>query len=219
MDGPVKRRTYDSSRRRERTRATRAEVISAALRLFVADGFTATTVESIAETSETPVATVYRLFGSKRGILLAVLDVAFGGDDEPVPFHHRPAVRAALGEADPGRLLDAFARLCRELLDRSAAIQHVLAGAAAADPDAAAVLATSKEQRYTGQSRIARELAARHILADGMTPTKAADVIYALMSPELHRILTVERGWTSSRYETWLATTLRAQLLGSEPPS
>ncbi len=213
MDGKVKRRAYNSSRRRELTRATRAEVIAAAERLFVADGYPATTIESIAQASKTPVATVYRLYGSKRGILLAVLDVAFGGDDEPVPFHQRPAVRAALAEPDPSQLLDAFARLCRELLDRSAAIQHVLAGAAAADPDAAAVFATSKEQRYTGQSRIARELASRHALADGMTKTKAADLIYTLMSPELHRILTVERGWTPRRYQTWLATTLRAQLL------
>jgi AcrR family transcriptional regulator len=214
MDRTVKRRAYDNTRRRELTRATRADVVAAAQRLFVADGFPATTVESIAEASQTPVATVYRLFGSKRSILLAVLDVAFGGDDEPVPFHQRPAVRAALAEPDPGKLLDAFARLCRELLDRSAAIQHVLAGAAAADPDAAAVLATSREQRYTGQSRIARALADRHALPDGMTRTKAADLIYTLMSPELHRILTVERGWSPSRYETWLATTLRAQLLG-----
>src|SRR5579872_5544615 len=107
MDGTVKRRAYDSSRRRELTRATRAAVVSAAQERFVADGYPATTIESIAEASQTPVATVYRLFGSKRGILLAVLDVAFGGDDEPVPFHQRPAVRAALAEPDPGRLLDA----------------------------------------------------------------------------------------------------------------
>jgi AcrR family transcriptional regulator len=213
MDGTVKRRSYDNSRRRELTRATRAEVVAAAQQLFVADGYPATTIESIAEVSQTPIATVYRLFGSKRGILLAVLDVAFGGDDEPVPFQQRPAVRAALAEPDPGRLLDAFARLCRELLERSASIQHVLAGAAAADADAAAVLATSKEQRYTGQSRIARELASRRALADGITKTKAADLIYALMSPDLHRIFTVERGWSPRRYEAWLASTLRAQLL------
>jgi AcrR family transcriptional regulator len=71
---------------------------------------------------------LYRLFGSKRGILSAVLDVAFGGVDEPIEFQERPAVRDALAEPDPGRLPDAFARIYRELLDRSAAVQRVFAG-------------------------------------------------------------------------------------------
>jgi hypothetical protein len=33
------------------------------------------------------------------------------------------------------------------------------------------------------------------------------------MSPELHRVLTVERGWDEQRYEQWLGDTLCATLL------
>ena len=33
------------------------------------------------------------------------------------------------------------------------------------------------------------------------------------MSPEVFRILTVERGWSEDEYEAWLAPTLRTQLL------
>lgn len=220
MAGAVKKRTYDNSRRLAQTRATRVDVIAAAQRLFEEHGYPATTIETIAETSGTPIATVYRLFGSKRGILSAVLDVAFGGDDEPVAFHHRPAVRAALAETDPSALVDTFARICRELLDRSAALQHLLTSAAAVDDEAAQQLAVTREQRHIGQSRIARALAERDALADELTEADAADVIYALMSPEVHRILTVERGWRPDRYERWLATALRAQLLSttSAPP-
>ncbi|MFC5909267.1 TetR/AcrR family transcriptional regulator [Streptacidiphilus monticola] len=212
MGKPVKRR-YDNTRRQAQVRATRAEVVAAGRQLFVERGYPATTVEAIAEASATPPATVYRLFGSKRGILSAVLDVAFVGDDEPVPFGERPAVRAALGERDPARLLDLFAHLARELLDRSAPVQHVLRTAAVVDPEAAAQLETTNRQRLEGQSRIAGVLADRGALAEDVDQRRAADLIYLLMSPEVHRILTVERGWSPEAYERWLATSLRASLL------
>jgi AcrR family transcriptional regulator len=209
----VKGRGYDNSRRQAQTRATRAAVITAARDLFVQRGYPTVTVDAIAGTAAVPIATVYRLFGSKRGILSAVLDVTFGGDDEPIAFHERPEVKAALADPDPGRLLDEFARIGRELLDRSAPIQHVLASAATVDTEAADLLALARGQRLTGQTRIIQSLADRQALAEELTVARAADVIYTLMSPEVHRTLTTERGWTPQEYETWLATTLRATLL------
>src|SRR5258707_2103188 len=113
MAEAVKGRSYDNSRRQARVRATRAQVAAAALGLFIERGYPATTIEAIAAASDTPIATVYRLFGSKRGILSHVVDIAFGGDDQPIAFADRPAVRSALAEPDPGRLLAAFAHLAR----------------------------------------------------------------------------------------------------------
>jgi AcrR family transcriptional regulator len=213
MAKAVKRRRYDNSRRQAQTRATRADVITAARQLFVERGYPATTIDAIADAATTPLATVYRLFGSKRGILSAVLDLSFGGDDEPIAFQDRPAVQAALAEPEPGGLLDAFAHICRDLLDRSAAIQHVLASAAAVDAEAADLLAITRRQRLLGQSRVVRALADRDALAKGLAEMDAADIVYTLMSPEVHRILTVERGWSPDRYERWLATALRALVL------
>jgi AcrR family transcriptional regulator len=213
MARDVKTRPYDNSRREARVRATRQEVLMAARNLFLERGYPATTVEAIAEASDTPIATVYRLFGSKRAILSAVLDVAFGGDDEPIAFGDRPAVQAAFAQADAGALIDAFARIGRELQERAAAIQHVLAGAAAVDAEAAEQLVITRQQRLTGQSRVAAELARRNALASGLTEAEAADLIYVFMSPEVYRILTTERGWNPKRYEAWLAMTLRRALL------
>jgi AcrR family transcriptional regulator len=215
MAKDVKRRRYDNSRRQAQTRATRLDVIAAGTRLFIERGYAATTIDAIAEASATPLATVYRLFGSKRGMLSAILDVAFGGDDEPVAFQDRPAVQEALAEPDPGKLLDAFAQICRELLDRSAPIQHVLAGAAAVDAQAAELLAAIRRQRHDGQSRIVQALADHGALS--VSHAEAADTVYTLMSPDVHRILTVERGWSADRYEQWLATALRALLLPPTP--
>jgi hypothetical protein len=61
------------------------------------------------------------------------------------------------------------------------------------------------------------ELARRKALKAGLTQSAAADIVYALMSPEIYRILTVERGWTEDRYRSWLADALRSQLLGANP--
>jgi AcrR family transcriptional regulator len=207
------KRKYDSSRRLAATRATKARVVAAATELFVDQGYPATTISQIAERSDTPEATLYRLFGSKRGVLKEVLDVAIGGDDEPLDYQDRPAVQAAFAAGDPGELLDAFAHLTRNVLGRSAALWNVLLSSAGVDAEAAEMLAITRRQRHSGQSRIVRTLAGSDDLREGLSATAAADIVYALMSPEVFHILTVERGWSEARYERWLSGTLRAQLL------
>ena len=89
------KRPYDNSRRQAQARATRQTVIEAATRLFTEYGYPATTIEAVADAADVPLPTVYRLFGSKRALLAAVLDTSFGGDDQPIAFADRPAVRAA----------------------------------------------------------------------------------------------------------------------------
>jgi AcrR family transcriptional regulator len=213
MTEPVKR-PYDNSRREAQVRATRMKVIEAAKRLFVEHGYPATTIEAIAQAADVPLPTLYRLFGSKRGLLVAVLDTSFGGDDQPIAFGDRPAQRAAVAETDPTKMVHAFARIAREFMERSSAIQHVLATAANVDADAAELLAETRRQRHTGQSRIAAALAAIRALDPEVDETEAADMIYAMLSPEVHRILTVERGWPADRYERWIARALGALMAG-----
>ena len=56
------KRPYGGARRQAATRATRREVVEAARRLFLDQGYPATTMAESAEASRTPHATVYRLF-------------------------------------------------------------------------------------------------------------------------------------------------------------
>ena len=214
MTEGVKRR-YDNSRRQAQARATRRRVIEAAKRLFTEHGYPATTIEAIAEAADTPLPTLYRLFGSKRALLAAVLDTSFVGDDEPVAFGDRPAVRAARAETDPVKMVNAFAPIMREFMERSSAILHVLATAAPVDPDAAGLLAEIRRQRHLGQSRIVAALDGIGALDPSLDRAEAGDIVYALLSPDVHRILTVERGWPADRYERWIARSL-ATLLPAE---
>jgi AcrR family transcriptional regulator len=213
MADGVKPRRYDNSRRTEQVRASKAAVVDSARRLFLERGYPGTTIEAIALESGVPQATLYRLFGSKRAVLSALLDVTYVGDDRPVALGDRPEVRALLEEADPARLLHGFAHVVRELFERVHPLLEVLTGAALVDTDAAEMLASFRRQRLEGQSRIAAALARSGALRADVSQPEAADRIYALMSPDLYRLLVHERGWEAVRYERWLADLLCATLL------
>lgn len=209
MDGDVK-----APHGQARTRRTRTAVVEAARDLFIERGYGGTTIEAISEASDTPQATVYRLFSSKLGILKAVLDVSIAGDDQAVALLDRPHVRALLGDADPRRQLTGFAAMVGDLMARAAPVHRILADAARSDQDAAALLAEIARQRSEGQKRIARSLARGGSLRAGLRERDAADIIHALASPEVWGLLVVDRGWSAGRYETWLRDILIDQLLG-----
>ena len=73
-------------------------------------------------------------------------------------------------------------------------------------------MAEIRQQRHTGQSRIIAALASRDALDPGLDLSEAADMAYAVLSPDVHRILTIERGWTPDQYERWLSRSLGALL-------
>lgn len=196
-----------------RTRLARAAVVDAARTLFLERGYGATTVESISERADVPPATVYRLFSSKRGILKALLDVSIVGDDEDVPMGERPEIRSLLAGPDPKGQLAGFVKVTVQVNTRVAPLYRVLLGAASADPDAAALLDELTRQRQQGQRAIARSLARARALRPELRERDAADVIHALLSPELYRLLVVDSGWKAERYEWWLTSTLVEQLL------
>jgi AcrR family transcriptional regulator len=199
--------------RQARTRRTRAAVVDAARNLFVERGYVATTMEAISDRSDTPQATVYRLFSSKLGILKAVLDISVGGDDEDVAMGDRSQVRALLSDAEPKKQLEGFAALLREVMARVGPVHRILADAAKSDEDAASLLAEIARQRHEGQRRMARSLARSGALASGLRERDAADIVHAIASPEVYGLLVLDRGWSADRYEKWLRSILIDQLL------
>jgi len=215
VEDPVKTPRPGRAPSQARTRRTRAAVVEAARTLFLERGYAATTIESISDLSDTPQATVYRLFSSKLGILKAVLDVSIVGDDQSVPMADRPQVVSLLGDPDPVNQVTGFAALLRDLMARTAPVHRLLADAARSDADAASLLAEIARQRADGQRRIARSLARSGALKPSLRERDAADVIHALASPEVYGLLVFDRGWSGDRYEEWVRTTLVDQLLGS----
>jgi AcrR family transcriptional regulator len=213
------RGSADGERGQARTRLARAAVVDAARTLFLERGYGATTIEAISALSDVPSATVYRLFSSKRGILKALLDVSIVGDDEAVPLGDRPQVRALFADPDPTSQLAGVVGLTAQVNSRAAPIYRILVSAAGSDPDAAELLDQQTRQRQQGQALLARSLARAGALRPKLRERDAADIIHALMSPEVYRLLVLDRGWTSEQYERWLTTTLIDQLLSPTPAS
>jgi AcrR family transcriptional regulator len=209
-------KSADTKRGQARTRLARAAVVDAAQTLFLERGYGATTIEAISALSDVPPATVYRLFSSKRGILKALLDVSIVGDDEAVPLPDRPHVRSLLANPDAKNQLAGFVGITAQVNSRTAPIYRILVSAAASDPDAAALLDELTQQRHQGQRHVARALARTHALRPELRERDAADIIHALMSPEVYRLLVADRGWRPERYERWLTEILIDQLL---PPT
>ncbi|HEY7176511.1 MAG TPA: helix-turn-helix domain-containing protein [Micromonosporaceae bacterium] len=194
----------------------RAAVIEAARALFLERGYGATTIEAISTRSDVPPATVYRLFSAKRGILKAILDVSIAGDDEPVPLPERPKIKALIADPDPKNQLAGWVAVAADVNSRTAPVYRILVGAASSDADAAALLDDLNSQRRQGQGQIVRALARSGGLRAGLAERDAVDVVYTLMSPEVYRLLVVDRGWPPESYERWVTQALVDSLL---PPS
>lgn len=218
VDGGARRRHLGQGRfdvghvPEARTRLAREAVVHAARALFLERGYGATTIDAISERSDVPAATVYRLLSSKRGILKALLDVSIAGDDHNVPLPDRAPVRSLLADPDPRNKLADFVGFATQVNSRTAPIYRILVSAAASDPDAAALLVELTRQRQEGQGSIARSLARAGALRPQLRERDAVDIIHALVSPEVYRLLVVDRSWPTKRYETWLTDTLVDQL-------
>jgi len=201
-----------SGRGQARTRLARRAVIDAARSLFVEHGYSTTTMAAISRLADVPEPTVYRLFSSKLGILRALLDVSIAGDDEPVAVLDRPNVAAVIGATEAQTVLAGFAAVTTAINRRTSDVYEVLRRAGDADPDAAALFGEIRQQRDEGQRHVVRSLHRKHLLRAGLGEREAADIVHAIMAPEVYRMLVHERGWAPDRYQAWLITTLTQQL-------
>lgn len=180
-------------------------------------GYASTTIEAIAVAADVAVQTVYAVFTNKRSILKEVVDVTIAGDDEPVAIAERPGFQAILGERDARRILARWVTHAVALLERTAAVFAMVDAAAAADPVIAAASREGHRGRRANFARIFEALRATGELADEADPDSAVDVMYALVSPAMYRMLVVDRGWPPDRYGNWLLATLESLLLGGSP--
>lgn len=209
---PQKRR-YSSTRRQEQARETRRQIIEAARRLFLERGYGGTTIDAIAAEAGVAVETVYATFRNKRTILARLFDVSVVGDDLPVPLLERGGPQEVRQEHDQERQIQLFARGIGEIMSRVGSLFEVMRLAAATEPEIATLLHDVLEQRHKGMQFFVEALTRNGPLRPGFDVSEAVDVVWTLTSAEVHRLLTVDRGWSGDRYETWLADSLTILLL------
>jgi len=211
-------RTPDFPRRRERARATRIRVLDAARALFLERGYVATTIDAIAERADVSSETIYSTFANKRSLLSQLVDVSIAGDVNATPILERDWVQEMREEPDPRRRLRMLAGQGRAILERRSAVDEVVRGAASADPDIAALRDLGKAQRFAGQREFLRIVVGSTGLREGLDLETAADILYAVGSPETYRLLVLDRGWSGSRFERWYGETLERLLFATVDP-
>ncbi|WP_017580192.1 TetR/AcrR family transcriptional regulator [Nocardiopsis valliformis] len=199
--------------RTARSLATRARIARAATRLFTTDGYTATSMTSVAKEAGVAAQTVYNTCGTKAGVLKEALDQAVAGDAEPVATLDRSWVREALSAEDPHELIRLQVQGTAQVMVRVAALIEVLRGAAASDPELAALWRTNTDQRRTVHAVFAQALADRGALRAGLDPQEAADTLLGLLSPELYTLYTAQLGWSAQRWTDWAAEAVTRQFL------
>jgi AcrR family transcriptional regulator len=206
----VKSRAYRSERRREQAEQTRQRVLDAAAVLFTERGYEGTSIAAIAEHAGVSQETIYARFRNKRTMLGELVERAVrGGDPAPVPEQAAPRALAAV--TDQHEQLRLFAADIVRRLERAAPLVVIVGGAARSDPRLADLLSRLHAHRLRNLGVLVDALASNGPLRPGNDD--ALETVWALTSPELHQLLTRERGWERERYRDWLADSLEHLLL------
>ena len=203
-------RPYHSPVRQRQAEETRDRILASARRLFVERGYGGTTVEAIAEGAGVAVPTVYASLGSKRGMLMGLLDeMAEDADREGM----ERKVAAAAG--DPRRQLRERIAFNVRFYAGGAGLIDIARTVSGVEADLAEMWEEGEGRRYRATRTLIGEWDDAGALADGLDAARAIDVMWSLTGPDVFRLFVVKRGWDRDHYEAWLGDTLEGLLFGA----
>ena len=208
----VKREDRRRARGRLSVQASRREILEAAHRLFLKQGYIATSIPAIAAEAGVAVQTIYNTVGSKRDVLGGVIELTVRGPAYPAPPSESVGQRIRAAD-DPAVIIALLVDWLAEVHSRTAEISVAIREAAAVDSELAELEQILADERYAGYRQAAQELARRGGLRNGLGPEQAAATIWSLGHPDTYRFLTHTRSWSPGRYRRWLADGLSAALL------
>jgi AcrR family transcriptional regulator len=199
-----KRRTYDASSRQEGARATRGAILVAARKLFLEQGYAATTMPDIARSADVALDTVYATVGKKPALFRLLVEAAISGEDQAITPEERDYVQAIRAEPDATNKLRIYAgALCR-IHPRLAPLFGALQAAAPLDSDLNALWREISQRRAANMRVLAENIALTGALRTDLTIPMAADIIWSLGSPEYYLLLVAQRCWSLAEFERWL---------------
>ncbi|HEX2286780.1 MAG TPA: helix-turn-helix domain-containing protein, partial [Mycobacterium sp.] len=188
-------------------------IVAAASRMFVEQGFGATTIEAVAEAAGVSRKTVFTAVGGKLDLLKVALDWAVGGDDQPLTVAQRDDMKRLMEQGDPGVLLDGCAKIMADIGVRSASLMQALEVAAGIDPAARELMEQGHGMRQQDARMIVSRLRDLNALSTHLSNAEAVDVVWLATDSALYDRLVRVRGWSTGRFAEWLADMLRRQLL------
>ena len=204
-----KKRTYNSQARNTQAAQTKLRILAGAKKLFQSEGFECVTIEKLAQEANVSAPTIYALFQSKRGILRALMDEALPPDQ-----FKALAKKAALAESAESRLMTS-AKMARQIYDAERAQMDIFRGAAVLAPEFKELERERELRRYERQENTITAMVKEKSLANGLSVTKARDILWAFTGRDMYRMFVVEQEWKPAEYEKWLAQLLIKSLVQS----
>ena len=214
MRQPVKGRSEAGRRRESRALETRRRIAEAGLRLFLENGYVATTVQAIAEAATVAPATVYQAFGTKHAVLAAALDLTVAGDEATLAVIDQDWVDQVRREKNPDRQLRLVAEGTSRIAARTAPIKEVMRDAAATEEAARELIRQDHEGRHRTQAALVDLLIENRRLRPGMDRRRAVDTYFAIVNSTTYELLVLQRGWTLSEWQAWITDVIARELFG-----
>ena len=189
-------------------------MVAAAYRRFTEDGYSATPMDVIAKDAGVAVQTLYFTFRTKGDLLQAAYEYAVEGP-EPVPPHLSDWWRAAEDAPEVETAMQLFVGGTMTVFERAAPLVWTVLG----DENARKSYEYNDGLRRAGYERAIAFLAGKHPLREGLSETRARDILLVVLGPQLYNQCTRDLGWTTEEVAAWTTTTLLQQLFGITPNS
>ena len=204
-------RAYNSKLRAHQAEATRSRIIASAEILFVERGYENATIAAIAAGARVAPQTVYAAFGSKVGLVSAILD-RIRCDERYQAMHQK-----AMQTSDPCQSLHAVAHLICEIYDSRAPLFEQLLGTLAISQE----LARHLEVQHLHDRKVSRiylaSLFERGCLREELDIERALDIFWVLINFAPYQMLVRHCRWSSQAYVDWLTNLLCRELLRQPP--
>jgi len=186
---------------------TRGDILRAARRLFAERGYAATSINDIAEEAGVAIQTIYARLGSKRGMLLGLIDLI---DAEAGVG---PLAEEVTSARTSHAALRAAVRLTRSFQERCGDIIDALFIAAGAEAELADAVAEGQRRHREGARLTIDRIQELEGLRNDVAPERAQALLALSTSHEAWRELIrgYELEWDSA--EDWLVDALSRALL------
>ena len=199
------------TRRQRQAQGTRADILAAARRLFAERGYAQVSMTDIARDADVAVQTIYASVGSKRALVLALVDLIDDQSDVPLLA---PRIEAAPSARE---VLAAGVHLTRHMQERVGDLIAVLLSAGSVDADAAAAAEVGLARHRDGAARVAARIEVLGALRADVTVAEAAAAISVLTSTATYKQLRREFDWSLDDCERWMVGVLGDRLLAPGP--
>lgn len=204
-----KKRPYHSRVRQRQAEETRRRILAAARSQFESYGYAVTTLEAIAEAAEVSPKTIAAVFGSKHALLAEVIN------PEAFSTPVQQLIEELRATENSSQRLSLVAQITRQAYEPLVSSLELLRTASAVAPELANLAQQVEARRRQNQARLIASLHKEGALRHNLETEEATDILWALTSYDLYRMLVVEQCWGPERYEMWLAQLLTQHLLAS----